>query len=1111
MPKRTDIKKLLVIGSGPIVIGQAAEFDYAGTQACLALKEEGYEVVLCNSNPATIMTDTAIADKVYMEPLTLEYIAKIIRYERPDAILPGLGGQTGLNLAMQLEKKGILAECGTELLGTKSSSIEMAEDRELFKELCERLNEPVLPSDIAHSIEEGLKVAKSIGFPVVLRPAFTLGGTGGGFAENESEFEEIMKNALKLSPVHQVLIEKSIKGFKEIEYEVMRDSNDTAITICNMENLDPVGIHTGDSIVVCPSQTLTNKEYQMLRDSALKIIRALEIEGGCNVQFALDPNSFDYYLIEVNPRVSRSSALASKASGYPIARVSAKIGIGMTLDEIMLANTPASFEPALDYIVTKMPRFPFDKFADANNTLGTQMKATGEVMSIGRCFEESLLKAIRSLETGECHLYCKKFDDYSTIELGKYIQTGTDDRIFAIGELLRRGCETETIHDITKIDLFFLDKLKNIIEIENKLKSLKYNAYNPGLEFIDGSKSGILANGNADEYESADAAGNGTDTKSAETAKSDDMDTCLEILETAKKFGFSDKEIAILTGTTEKVIRDLRKDFGIVPVYKMIDSCASEFESYIPYFYSTYEEENESIVSDKEKIIVLGSGPIRIGQGVEFDYSTVHAVKTIKASGYEAIIINNNPETVSTDYTCSDKLYFEPLCTEDVMNIIDLEKPVGVIATLGGQTAINLADSLKEYDVKLIGTDDDAIDRAEDRDLFEKLLYELDIPRPKGMAVTSIEAGVEAAKEIGFPVLVRPSFVLGGRAMQIVAKEEALRTYLKSAVEIDEDKPVLVDKYIRGKEVEVDAVCDGKDVFVPGIMELVERTGVHSGDSISVYPPYSLSQKVKDTILDYTYKLGMGIGIVGLFNIQFIVDPEENVYIIEVNPRSSRTVPFLSKATGYSLADIATRVILGKSLKEQGFTEIYPKEKERYYVKVPAFSFSKLNGMDAYLSPEMKSTGEAIGYDKKLHRAMYKAMIASGMKLQNYGTIVVTLADEDKEEALPLVKRFYDMGFNIEATIGTAVFLKEHGIRTRLRHKLSEGSEEILDSLRAGYVSYVICTRAVLSGIHYVDGVAIRKCASLNGITMLTSLDTVRVLLDVLEEITMGISTIDAE
>ncbi len=1059
MPKRTDIKKLLVIGSGPIVIGQAAEFDYAGTQACLALKEEGYEVVLCNSNPATIMTDTSIADKVYMEPLTLEYIAKIVRYERPDAILPGLGGQTGLNLAMQLEKKGILKECRVSLLGTKSESIEMAEDRELFKELCERLGEPVLPSDIASSVETGLKVAEKIGYPVVLRPAFTLGGTGGGFADNEEEFVPLMKNALSLSPVKQVLIEKSIKGFKEIEYEVIRDKNDTAITICNMENMDPVGVHTGDSIVVCPSQTLTNKEYHMLRDSALKIIRALEIEGGCNVQFALNPNSFDYYLIEVNPRVSRSSALASKASGYPIARVSAKIGIGMTLDEIRLANTPASFEPALDYVVTKMPRFPFDKFTDANNTLGTQMKATGEVMSIGRCFEESLLKAVRSLEIGLFHLHSKKFDETSSDELKTYIKTGTDDRIYAIAELLRRGTGTEEISAITQIDRFFIDKLKNIVELESELKE------------------------------------NQGDKK---------------LLEKSKKFGFSDREIAVLWNMTEPEVRDLRKSAGIMPVYKMIDSCASEFDSYIPYFYSTYEDENESVVSEKEKIIVLGSGPIRIGQGVEFDYSTVHAVKTIKESGYEAIIINNNPETVSTDYTCSDKLYFEPLCTEDVMNIIDLEKPKGVIATLGGQTAINLADSLKSYDVKLIGTDDDAIDRAENRDLFEKLLLDLKIPQPKGMAVTNIEDGIKAAEDIGYPVLVRPSFVLGGRAMQIVAKEEALRTYLKTAVEIDVDKPVLVDKYIRGKEVEVDAICDGTDVFVPGIMELVERTGVHSGDSISVYPPFSISQKVKDTILDYTFKLGIGIGIIGLFNIQFIVDPNENVYIIEVNPRSSRTVPFLSKATGYSLADIATRVILGKSLKDQGINVIYPEEKERYYVKVPAFSFSKLNGMDSYLSPEMKSTGEAIGYDKKLHRAMYKALIASGMKLQNYGTVVVTLADEDKEEALPLVRRFYNMGFNIEATIGTAVFLKEHGIRTRIRRKLSEGSEEILDSLKAGYVSYVICTRAILSGVHYVDGIAIRKCASHNGITMLTSLDTVRVLLDVLEELTIGISTIDA-
>ena len=1059
MPKRTDIRKVLVIGSGPIVIGQAAEFDYAGTQACLALKEEGYEVILCNSNPATIMTDTSIADKVYMEPLTLEYIAKIIRFERPDAILPGIGGQTGLNLAMQLEKKGILAECSVELLGTKSSSIERAEDREMFKELCESLGEPVLPSDIANSMEEGLKVAEEIGYPVVLRPAFTLGGTGGGFAENESELLPLMKNALSLSPVHQVLIEKSIKGYKEIEYEVMRDSNDTAITICNMENLDPVGIHTGDSIVVCPSQTLTNKEYHMLRDSALKIIRALEIEGGCNVQFALDPNSFQYYLIEVNPRVSRSSALASKASGYPIARVSAKIGVGMTLDEIQIANTPASFEPALDYVVTKMPRFPFDKFADANNSLSTQMKATGEVMSIGRTLEESLLKAIRSLEIGAYHLQHRKFDDSSSAELIDYIKIGTDDRIYAIAQLLRLGVDISVICQATAVDKFFIRKLKNIVEMEQRVKENPQN---------------------------------------------------IEVLYTAKRMGFSDKEIAKLWNMSELDVFYMRKQNRIVPVYKMIDTCASEFDSYIPYFYSTYEQENESLVSDKKKVIVLGSGPIRIGQGVEFDYSTVHAVKTIKEAGYEDIIINNNPETVSTDYTCSDKLYFEPLCVEDVMNVIELEKPEGVIATLGGQTAINLAEPLRDRGVKIIGTDCDAIERAENRDAFEKLLSSLNIPQPKGRAVTNIEAGIKAAEEIGYPVLVRPSFVLGGRAMQIVAKEEQLRHYLKTAVEIDEDKPVLVDKYIRGKEVEVDAICDGEQVFIPGIMELVERTGVHSGDSISMYPSYSISQKVKDIIIDYTQRLGLGIGIVGLFNIQFIVDENDNVYIIEVNPRSSRTVPFLSKATGYSLADMATLAILGKSLREQGITEIYPKEKERFYVKAPAFSFSKLNGMDAYLSPEMKSTGEAIGYDKKLHRAMYKAMIASGIKVQNYGTVVVTLADEDKEEALPLVRRFYDMGFNIEATVGTANFLKKNGIRTRIRRKLSEGSEEILDSIRAGYVSYVINTRAVLSGVHYEDGVQIRRCASQNNITMLTSLDTVKVLLDVLEEVTIGISTIDA-
>ena len=1059
MPKRNDLKKILVIGSGPIVIGQAAEFDYAGTQACLALKEEGYEVVLCNSNPATIMTDTTIADKVYMEPLTLEYLAKVIRYERPDAIVPGIGGQTGLNLAMQLEKKGVLRECNAELLGTSSESIERAEDRELFKELCEEIGEPVLSSVIAENMEDGLRAAEEIGYPVVLRPAFTLGGTGGGFADNPEECAEILRGALELSPVHQVLVEKSIKGYKEIEYEVIRDANDTAITVCNMENIDPVGIHTGDSIVVCPSQTLTNKEYHMLRDSALKIIRALKIEGGCNVQFALDPLSFNYYVIEVNPRVSRSSALASKASGYPIARVSAKIAVGMHLDEIQLANTPASFEPALDYVVTKMPRFPFDKFSSANNKLSTQMKATGEVMSIGRTIEESLLKAARSLEIGVNHLYMKKFDGYSEEEMLSYIADGTDDRIYAIAELLRRGTDLGLIYDATKIDMLFLEKVKNIVKMERKVKENK-----------------------------------------------DDTDT----LYNAKKMGFSDEFIGRLWDKSGEEIYKIRCEKNIFPVYKMIDTCASEFESYIPYFYSTYEEENESVVSDKKKIIVLGSGPIRIGQGVEFDYSTVHAVTTIKNSGFEAIIINNNPETVSTDYTCSDKLYFEPLCTEDVMNIIHLENPVGVIASLGGQTAINLSDSLNRRGVKIIGTDCAAIDRAENRDLFEKVLKELDIPQPKGQAVTKIEDGVKAAKEIGYPVLVRPSFVLGGRAMQIVADEEQLRRYLRTAVEIDEDKPVLVDKYISGKELEVDAICDGTDVFVPGIMELVERTGIHSGDSISVYPTFSISEKTKQTILDYTKRLGLGIGIVGLYNIQFIVDKDENVYIIEVNPRSSRTVPFLSKATGYSLADIATLVILGKSLKEQGFDKIYPEEKKRWYVKVPAFSFSKLRGLDAYLSPEMKSTGEAIGYDDKLTRALYKALKASGMSVMNYGTVLVTVADKDKEEALPLIRRFYNMGFNIQATEGTAKFLKANGIRTHALKKISDGSKEIPEAIRQGYVTYVINTRDMNSSGVLSDGHEIRRCAVENNVTMFTSLDTVKVLLDVLEETTLGISTIDA-
>ncbi len=1058
MAKRTDIKKILIIGSGPIVIGQAAEFDYAGTQACLALKEEGYEVVLCNSNPATIMTDTSIADKVYMEPLTLEYIAKILRYERPDAIVPGIGGQTGLNLAMQLEKKGILKECGVELLGTSSKSIERAEDRELFKELCESIGEPTIPSEITYSLEEAKQAAEKIGYPVVLRPAFTLGGTGGGFAYNEEELIDVGLNAFKLSPVHQVLIEKSVKGYKEIEFEVMRDSNDHAITICGMENIDPVGVHTGDSLVVAPIMTLNDHDLKMLNDSAIKIIRELKIEGGCNVQFALNPHSSEYFLIEVNPRVSRSSALASKASGYPIARVTAKIAVGMALEDIAIANTNAAFEPSLDYVVAKLPRFPFDKFASAPNTLGTQMKATGEVMGIGSNLEECLLKSVRSLEIGACHFHLPKFDNKSEEELLSYIAEFKDDNIFAIAELIRLGVGIDKLYEVTKITPYFLEALKNIVDKETEIKNNKNN---------------------------------------------------LDVLLSAKKMGFSDKFIAKLWNVDEIDVYNMRKENKMFPVYKMVDTCHTN--AYIPYFYSSYTDENASKLTDKKKIIVLGAGPIRIGQGVEFDYSTVHAVTTIKKSGYEAIIINNNPETVSTDYTTADKLYFEPLTTEDVMNIIEFEKPEGVIASLGGQTAINLAEPLMKRGVKIIGTDCEAIERAENRDSFEKILESLDIPQPKGKAVTKIEDGVKAAKEIGYPVLVRPSFVLGGRAMQIVANEEQLKTYLKTAVEIDEDRPVLVDKYIQGKEVEVDAICDGNDVFVPGIMELVERTGIHSGDSISVYPTFSISDKVKGIILQYAKKLGLGIGIVGLYNIQFIVDKDENVYIIEVNPRSSRTVPFLSKSTGYSLADIATEVIMGKSLREQGIFSIYPEEKERWYVKVPVFSFNKIKGLDSYLSPEMKSTGEAIGYDDKLNRALYKALQASGMKLQNYGTVFATIADKDKEEALPLIRRFYELGFNIEATSGTAEFLKENGIRTHVLKKLSDGSEEIPNAIRQGHIAYIINTRDISStGGPEKDGYQIRRLATENNATIFTALDTVKVLLDVLEETTLTISTINS-
>ncbi|MCI9263214.1 MAG: carbamoyl-phosphate synthase large subunit [Oscillospiraceae bacterium] len=1063
MAKRKDLKKIMIIGSGPIVIGQAAEFDYAGTQACLALKEEGYEVVLVNSNPATIMTDTTIADKVYMEPLTLEYVARILRYERPDAIIPGIGGQTGLNLAIQLEKKGILKECQTQLLGTSSESIQRAEDRELFKELCQEIGEPVIPSRITYSLEEAVEAAGAIGYPVVLRPAFTLGGTGGGFAYDEAELREVAAHAFHLSPVHQVLVEKSVRGYKEIEFEVMRDGSDHAITICGMENVDPVGVHTGDSVVVAPIMSLNDHDLKMLNDSAIKIIRALKIEGGCNVQYALDPKTSEYFLIEVNPRVSRSSALASKASGYPIARVTAKIAVGMSLEEIPIANTNAAFEPKLDYVVAKLPRFPFDKFASASNKLGTQMKATGEVMGIGANLEEALLKAVRSLEIGVCHFHMPKFDNMSREELLAYVGEFCYDGIYAMAQLLRLGTSVEELHEVTAVTPLFLESLKGIVEMEGKLKEA------PG---------------------------------------------DIPLLKRAKALGFSDQYIAQLWGEKEREVWQRRRQEGIFPAFRMVDTCHTG--AYIPYFYSTYgAEESQSVVTQRKKCVVLGAGPIRIGQGVEFDYSTVHAVSTIKKAGYEAIIINNNPETVSTDYTTADKLYFEPLTVEDVMNILLFENAMDVIASLGGQTAINLAAPLQDRGVNIIGTSVQAIENAEDRDKFEKILKRLEIPQSAGQAVTSIQAGLEAAKTVGYPVLVRPSFVLGGRAMQIVANEDQLCGYLKTAVEVDEDKPVLVDHYIVGKEVEVDAICDGQDVFVPGIMELVERTGVHSGDSISVYPSFSISDKVKGTILTYAKKLGLGLGIVGLYNIQFIVDREEKVYIIEVNPRSSRTVPFLSKATGYSLADIATNVILGVSLKEQGIFTLYPQEKKRWFVKAPVFSFAKIRGLDTYLSPEMKSTGEAIGYDDTLYRAVYKALQASGMKLQNYGTVLATIADADKEEALPLIRRFYNLGFNIEATRGTARFLKEQGIRTRVLNKIggggpSGGSEDIPNALRQGHIAYVLNTRDISSPEVTADGYMIRRLSVENDVPLFTSLDTVKVLLDVLEETTLTISTIDA-
>ena len=971
MPKRTDISKILVIGSGPIIIGQAAEFDYAGTQACLALREEGYEVVLVNSNPATIMTDREIADKVYIEPITYEFLARILRKEQPDAILPTLGGQTGLNMAMELSKSGILEELGIELLGTKLSAIDQAEDRDLFKQLMEDLNQPIPESTIINTVDAAVDFANEIGYPVIVRPAFTLGGTGGGMCNNEEELRQIAENGLTLSPVTQCLIERSIAGFKEIEYEVMRDSADNAIVVCNMENFDPVGIHTGDSIVFAPSQTLSDIEYQMLRDASLSIIRALKIEGGCNVQLALDPNSFNYYVIEVNPRVSRSSALASKATGYPIAKLAAKIAVGLTLDEMknpVTGTTYAEFEPALDYVVAKIPRWPFDKFETGERLLGTQMKATGEVMAIGRNIEESLLKAVRSLEIGCIHVEVPELSQVDDALLMNRIVKAQDDRLFYLAEALRRGFTIEELHQMTKIDLFFLDKLLHIIEIEQQLK---------------------------------------------ETIK--DVDT----IRLAKQNGFADKKIAELWQMTMEEVRQFRLANQIKPVYKMVDTCAAEFESSTPYFYSTYEFENESIRSPKDSVLVLGSGPIRIGQGVEFDYATVHSVKAIQKAGYEAVIMNSNPETVSTDFSISDKLYFEPLTIEDVLNVIELEQPIGVIVQFGGQTAINLAEQLVKNGVNILGTQIEDLDRAENRDLFEQALKDLNIPQPPGDTATNKAEAVEIAKRIGYPVLVRPSYVLGGRAMEIVQNQADLEDYMENAVKASPEHPVLVDRYLVGKECEVDAISDGKNVLIPGIMEHIERAGVHSGDSMAVYPPQTLSPEQIQTIEDYTKRLAIGLNCVGMMNIQFVIH-DDQVYVIEVNPRASRTVPFLSKVTGIPMAQVATRAILGEDLAEMGYPNgLYPTS-ENVHIKAPVFSFTKLLKVDTYLGPEMKSTGEVMGSDKNLEKALYKAFEASGLHIPSFGTVLFTIADDSKEEALSLAKRFVEIGFSILATSGTA-------------------------------------------------------------------------------------------
>ncbi|ASF39335.1 carbamoyl phosphate synthase large subunit [Halobacillus halophilus] len=1052
MPKRRDIRRIMVIGSGPIVIGQAAEFDYSGTQACQSLKEEGFEVILANSNPATIMTDHTFADQVYMEPLTVEFLQKIIRKEKPDAILPTLGGQTGLNMAVGLSESGILEQYGVELLGTPLEAIEKAEDREKFRSLMHQMNEPVPESEIVSSVDQALNFAEDIGYPVIVRPAYTMGGAGGGMCDNEAQLRETARNGLALSPVKQCLIEKNIAGFKEVEYEVMRDKSDHAIVVCNMENFDPVGIHTGDSIVVAPSQTLSDREYQMLRNASLDIIRALEIEGGCNVQLALDPHSFQYYVIEVNPRVSRSSALASKATGYPIAKLAAKIAVGMTLDEIqnpITGTTYACFEPALDYVVTKIPRWPFDKFAKGNRKLGTQMKATGEVMSIGRTLEESLLKGVRSLEGETEELYMSSIADLSKEQMFTRMKSADDERIFILAEALRRKHTIQELHEQTGIDYFFLNKLQNIIHLEEELKQ-------HGLQ----------------------------------------EDLLLKV----KQAGFADRQIARLAECSIDDVMNYRKERSILPVYKMVDTCAGEFASETPYFYSSYEDENESLPSNNKKVLVIGSGPIRIGQGVEFDYATVHSVLALKEMGYEAIIMNNNPETVSTDFSVSDKLYFEPLTLEDVMNVIDLEEPEGVIIQFGGQTAINLVEGLSRQGVQILGTTMDAINQTEDRDLFEQLLNKLEIAKPGGESVTSEEEALQAAAHIGYPLVVRPSYVLGGRAMAIVYSEEELKTYLETNVTVHNGHPILIDKYMTGMEIEVDAITDGNDVFIPGIMEHIERAGVHSGDSMGVYPTQRLAQALEDQCIEATTKIARELNMKGLINIQFVVF-EDTAYVLEVNPRASRTVPFLSKITGVPMAKLATQVILGEKLPELGFPSGVAPKPDGVYVKVPVFSFEKLRSVDTTLGPEMKSTGEVIGYDQTLEKALFKGMISAGLKIPTQGSVLLTVADKDKSEMLEIAQTFYELGFQLFATEGTAAVIEEASIPVEAVGKVGSDQRDVIDLIQNGDVQFVVNTLNTGSRARS-DGFRIRREAVEHGIACLTSLDTAKAIVDVINVMT---------